>query len=152
MITSNLNFDDELTCFSCKKYELANPDPQTTNTKKVMEKAGKDDEEEWGRISIPQSDDSDDDTWNDESTDSLSEQREDSQPLIFNLGPKRNNSMTKLITLLMPITSEDLTFLVGPRRDGISRKKDGTLIMTDNLPPLTHHLHISTQASDPPWY
>jgi hypothetical protein len=41
-----------------------------------LEKAEKDDEEEWGRIPIPQSDDSDEETWLDELGESESEQEE----------------------------------------------------------------------------
>ncbi len=53
--------------------------------KQGLEKTGRDDEEEWGGIPIPQSDDSDDEYWLDESDESEPEQREeDTGPTLLN--------------------------------------------------------------------
>jgi hypothetical protein len=57
-----------------------------------LEKTGRDDEEEWGDIPIPQSDDSDDVYWLDEFDESEPEQREDDTgPALLN--PRSDNKI-----------------------------------------------------------
>jgi hypothetical protein len=74
--TTNLDPEVELFCQECGKdlTELNcgfNDNEQGINPKRGMERRERDDEEEWGRIPIPQSDDeSEGDTWLDESDDS----------------------------------------------------------------------------------
>ena len=73
--TTNLNFNEELTCIQCQRKKGETKDkPDLGKTGKDDEEEGglnptqgrgrteRNDEEEWGRIPIPQSDDSDDST------------------------------------------------------------------------------------------
>ncbi len=76
--TTNLDPEVELFCQGCGKdlTELNcgfNDNEQSLHPKRGMERRERDDEEEWGRIPIPQSDDSEDDTWLEESDDSEQE-------------------------------------------------------------------------------
>ena len=105
-----------------------------------MEKAGRDVEEEWGRIPIPQSDDSDNEPWLDESSSSESEQEEED----VTIGPpvmrkQEGFSQNALMIANNHVTvnresTEDFAFRNGPRRDGSIRKKDGSILTVDEQP------------------
>jgi hypothetical protein len=102
-----------------------------------MEKRDRDDEEEWGRIPIPQSDDSDDEPWLDESHSSELEQEEEGVTLDTPATGKEKFSQNALMIGNSNIyvnkeSTEDFAFRNGPRRDGIIRRKDGSLIITDD--------------------
>jgi hypothetical protein len=104
----------------------------------MSEKVERDDEEEWGRIPIPQSDDeSERHTWIDESDGS--DQERDIRPACvvsvetaFNREPKVRTMKNKVNRQ----TNDDFAFRHGPRRDGIILMKDGSILNTYNLNPL----------------
>jgi hypothetical protein len=119
-------------------------------------KTGRDDEKEWGGIPIlvPQSDDSDDEYyWFEEvsSDESDSEQHEaDAGPPWLNSRRPYDDdaSMNLSSQERRPPTSSkkgektqmsmhhinDYAFLIGPRRDGITKRKDGTVLTLQELP------------------
>ena len=77
----------------------------------------RDDEEEWGGIPIPQSDDSDStDEW-------LSEESDNNEE-------NKNNNKAKYLNCFV-------SFLIAPRKDGRVLKKDGTIIDINGCPPIT---------------
>jgi hypothetical protein len=142
-----------------------------------MEKTGRDDEEEWGGIPIPQSDDSDDEYWLDEisSDESESEPYEaDAGPYALNLREPDDDSDDASSNLTSQVqrtstppkkdekaqmsisTFDDLAFLIGPRRDGSIKRKDGTvftlteLITTLNTLPPTREPSLEPITSDSP--
>jgi hypothetical protein len=91
-----------------------------------------------GRIPIPQSDDSDDEPWLDESHSSESEQQEE-EDVTFETPAmgKEKFSQNALMIVNNPMhvnkeSTEDFAFRNGPRRDGIIRRKDGSLIIIDD--------------------
>jgi hypothetical protein len=77
--TTNLDPEVELFCQECGKYltELDCGFDDNINPKRGIQKRRDRDVEEWGRIPIPQSDDSDDEPWLDESHSPKSEQEEE---------------------------------------------------------------------------
>ncbi len=107
------------------------------NPKRGKERRDRDDEEEWGRIPIPQSDDeSEGDTWLDESDDSDQEHNLRSACVVsvktmFNKEP--NITMKNRIN--KPVT-DDFVFRHGKRRDGNILRKDGTILTLYELNPL----------------
>jgi hypothetical protein len=106
--------------------------PDKTNPKQGLEKADKDDEEEWGRIPIPQSDDSDEYTWLDELSDSSESEQE--KGIITSA---ESTAPTNEKGEMNKIFSDDFAFRHGPRRDGNIRNKDGSLLTLNELLPLT---------------
>jgi hypothetical protein len=110
-----------------------------------MERRDRDDEEEWGRIPIPQSDDeSEGDTWLGESDDSETER--DIRPACvvsvetaFNKEPNVKIRKDKINRR----TTDDFAFRHGPRRDGTILRKDGsTLDLYDPNTLKTIHINI----------
>ncbi len=108
--STNLDPDSELFCRECDEELTAldcgySPRDQTNSPTKKLEKAEKDDEEEWGRIPIPQSgDESEGYTWLDESDDS--DQERDIQPAcVVNREPcvvkVRERKINRPITLML---------------------------------------------------
>ncbi len=90
-----------------------------------------------GRIPIPQSDDSDDEPWLDESHSPESEQEEEKVTFETPAMGKEKFSQNALMIVNNPMhvnkeSTEDFAFRNGPRRDGIIRKKDGSLIIIDD--------------------
>ncbi len=133
------HFNEELICIKYKtKISEVKEKPDLGKTDKDDEEEGglnptqgrgrteRDDEEEWGRVPIPQSDDSDDSTWW-EGSDPYSKQAEDNAQR-EDEKPTGMNEQEKQVYL---------AFLIGPRRDGIIRRKDGTLLTTHDVPILT---------------
>ncbi len=130
--TTNLDPEVELFCQECGKdlTELDCGFDDNINPKRGMERRDRDDEEEWGRIPIPQSDDSDDEPWLDESHSSESEQEEEDVTLETPAMGKEKFSQNALMIVNNPMhvnkeSTEDFAFRNGPRRDGIVRRKDG---------------------------
>ncbi len=109
----------------------------------------KDDEEEWGSIPIPQSDDSDDEYWLEEltSTESESEQEEEdvSRQSLRKRVATPNNEIRDRVN-----NTNDLAFLIGPRRDGIIRQRNGKLLTILALSPVNPTYSISRSMSDSP--
>jgi hypothetical protein len=105
-----------------------------------MEKAGRDDEEEWGRIPIPQSDDSDNEPWLDESYSPESEQEEEDTAIEPPVKRKQGGfSQNALMIVNNHVnvnkeSTEDFAFRNGPRRDGSIRRKDGSILTVDDQP------------------
>jgi hypothetical protein len=144
--TTNLDPKVELFCKECDK-ELVELEcgyrsgKQTdTPTKRGMEKAGRDDEEEWGRIPIPQSDDSDNEPWLDESSSPESEQEEEDDTIEPPAKRKQEGfsqnalMITNNHEIVNRESTEDFAFRIGPRRDGSIRKKDGSILTVDDQP------------------
>ena len=102
------------------------------------EREEKNDEEEWGRIPIPQSDDSEDSTgWDDPEIEEDDDSHSNLHILCVTLHKGKNEQENKM-------SEESLAFLLGPRRDGIIRRKDGTLL---NIPETLNQAHNT--HSDP---
>jgi hypothetical protein len=125
----------ELFCKECNerliKLDCGYDRPREKNVaKRGLQKAERDDEEEWGRIPIPQSDDeSEGDTWLDESDDSDTER--DIRPACvisvktaFNKEPNVKVGENKINRQ----TTDDFAFHHGPRRDGTILRKDGSIL------------------------
>ncbi len=137
----NLNPDVELFRKECNEDLTAldcgySPKDQTDKpTKKGLEKAGRDDEEEWGRIPIPQSDDeSESDTWLDES-DSSDKKRNIRPACLVSVTTAFDNEpniQVKERKVNWP-TTDDLAFRHGPRRDGTILMKDGSILTLYDL-------------------
>jgi hypothetical protein len=176
--TSTTNLDTTLTllCLGCVPGRVTPEREDTTlSQKRGMNKTGRDDEEEWGGIPTPLSDDSDDEYWLDEisSAESESEQHEadtdhsvsklrdpdgDTDDASSNLTsqtdrnpiPKTKDGKTRISM----INLEDVAFLIGPRRDGDIQRKDGTILTfkqtTATLNPLqsTREPSLEPIASD----
>ncbi len=93
-----------------------------------------------GGISIPQSDDSDNEPWLDESSSPESEQKEEdatSEPPVKR--KQEGLSQNALMSVNNHVTvnkesTEDFAFRNGPRRDGSIRKKDGSILTVDDQP------------------
>ncbi len=138
--TTNLDPEVELFCQECRKdlTELDCGFDDNINPKRGMERRDRDDEEEWGRIPIPQSDDSDDEPWLDESQSPESEQEEEDvtieTPAMGNEKRFSQNTLTIVNkpTIVNKEYTEDFAFRNGPSRDGIIRKKDGSLLTIDD--------------------
>jgi hypothetical protein len=104
-----------------------------------MEKTEKDDEEKRKKISIPQSDDSDNEPWLDESSSPESEQEEEDTAID---PPKKGQEKGLSQNALMIVNkqklvvnreyTEDFAFRNSPRRDGNIRMKDGTVLIIDD--------------------
>jgi hypothetical protein len=126
--TTNLDPEVELFCQECGKdlTELDCGFDDSINPKRGMERRDRDDEEEWGRVPIPQSDDSDDEPWLDESHSPESEQKE--EDVIFEtpaMGKEKFTRIKKaqkiLLSAMVPVETE----LSG-------RKTDHSLIIIDD--------------------
>ncbi len=136
---TNLDPEVELFCQECGN-DLTRLDgelEENVNTQRRMERRDKDDEEEWGGIPIPQSDDSEDEPWFEESHSSESEQGdEDVTPVMGNKKGFSQNVLTIVSNTLLinKQSTEDFAFRNGPRRDGIIQRKDGSLITIDECP------------------
>jgi hypothetical protein len=137
--TTNLDPEVELFCQECGKdlTELDCGFDDNINPKRRMERRDRDDEEEWGRIPIPQSDDSDVEPWLDGSQSPESEQEEEDVTFETPATGKEKFSQNALMIVNNPMhvnkeSTEDFAFRDGPRRDGIIRKKDGSLIIIDD--------------------
>jgi hypothetical protein len=121
--TDNLDLEMELFCKECDQ-ELLELDcgyrsgEQADNvTTRGLEKAERDDEEEWGRIPIPQSDDSDStDEW-------LSEEPEQHEPTITD---DKEQSQKGYLNCFV-------AFLIAPRKDGRILTKEGKIIDTNDV-------------------
>ncbi len=157
--TTNLDTTHTLLCLECVPGRVTPEREDLVKTTKLfhkqgMEKTGRDDEEEWGGIPIPQSDDSDDEYWLDEisSVDSESERYEtdagpsalnsrnpdeDPDDASFNLTSQVHRTSTpptKKGKAQMPMSNfDDLAFLIGPRCDGSIKRKDGTVLTLNDL-------------------
>ena len=138
--TTNLDTEVELFCQQCGE-DLTKLDcgfDDNINPKRGMERRDRDDEEEWERIPIPQSDDeSEGDTWLDESDDS--DQERNIRPAcvvsvktMFNEEP---NIASKDNRINRPVT-DDFVFRHGHRRDGNILRKDESILTLYKLKPL----------------
>ena len=127
--------DEDLTALDCG-YSPSNQADKPT--KKRLEKVERDDEEEWGRIPIPLSDDeSEGETWLDESDDSAQECNNRSACIVsvetaFGRQPTMETNERKVNRS----TTDDFAFRHGPRRDGTILMKDGSILNIYNLNPL----------------
>jgi hypothetical protein len=137
--TTNLDPEVELFCQECAKdlTELDCGFDDNINPKRGMERRDRDDEEEWRRIPIPQSDDSDNEPWLDESHSPESEQEE--EDVTFETPATGKEKYSQIALMIVNNTmqvnkesTEDFAFRNGPRRDGIIRKKDGSFIIIDD--------------------
>ena len=140
--TTNLDPELELFCQECGRNltELDCGFDDNIKPKRGMERRDRDDEEEWGRIPIPQSDDSDNEPWLDESSSPESEQEEED----VTIGPpvmrkQEGFSQNALMIVNNHVSvnkesTEDFAFRNGPRRDGSIRKKDGSILTVDEQP------------------
>jgi hypothetical protein len=130
--TTNLDLEVELFCQECGKdlTELDCGFDDNINPKRGMERRDRDDQEEWGRIPIPQSDDSDDEHWLDESHSPESEQEEEDVTIDTPvMGNEKGLSQNALIIVNNPMhvnkeSTEDFAFRNGPRRDGMNYPKE----------------------------
>jgi hypothetical protein len=136
---TNLDPEVELFCQECRKNltRLDGEFEDNTRTQRRIERRDRDDEEEWRRVPIPQSDDSEDEPWFGESNSSESEQ--DGEDITPTMGNKKGFSQNVLTIVSNPLlvnkqSTEDFAFRNGPRRDGIIRRKDGSLITIDECP------------------
>ncbi len=103
-----------------------------STNKRGDEKEEKDDEEEWGRIPIPTSEDSSEDTWGDDLEIADDNEGDDSLPILF-VAVCKHQTKTKG----NDEKQEDaIAFSIGPRRDGSVRRKDGTIISVNDTTPL----------------
>ena len=151
--TTNLDPELELFCQRCGE-DLTQLDcgfDDNINPKRGMERRDRDDEEEWGRIPIPQSDDeSEGDTWLDESDDSEAER--DIRPACvvrvetaFNREPNIKIGKYKINRQ----TTDDFAFRHGPRRDGTILRKDGsTLDLYDLNTRKTVHMNTLSEEKN----
>jgi hypothetical protein len=142
--TTNLDPEIELFCEECDqelvKLDCGYRSREQTGmpTKRGMEKTEKDDEEEWGRIPIPQSDEPDNEPWFGGSSSPESEQEEEDTTVDSpEKGQEKGRSQNALMIVNKPKLvnkeyTEDFAFRNGPRRDGNIRKKDRTIIITDD--------------------
>jgi hypothetical protein len=146
--TNNLDPEVELFCRECDK-ELMELDcgyrsgEQATHaTKKGVEKAEREDEEEWGRIPIPQSDDSD-------STDEWLSQ----EPEQYASTDDEDQSKKGYLNCFA-------AFLIAPRKDGKILTKEGKIIdvndgpaSNEQQPPTTWscEVPIAPHATQPYW-
>ena len=130
--SSNMDERTMLTCWECKRTIIENEGQENEDGAGDKGKKDKDDEEEWGRIPIPQSDDSEDEPWLEESQSPDSE-GENKTPTTSNKKGFSQNVLTIASnTLLVDRQStEDFAFRNGPRKDGIIQRKDGSLITLD---------------------
>ncbi len=169
--TSNLDTTYPLLCLDCVPKRVT-PEPKNPvqdrkqSYKQGLEKTGRDDEEEWSGIPIPQSDDSDDEHWLDESDESELEQHEaDTGPFSLNLrkpDDDPDDASTNLTsqnrqTPTSPAMKEqkqmsmeninDYAFLIGPRRDGRIKRKDGTVLSLQELPHTLNQSHQTVHTS-----
>ena len=99
----------------------------------------KDDEEEWGRIPIPQSNDSDEsEDWNepDQEPEGDDDSTEELKICCLFVTPREPSGMKEKDNKEW---EEDLAFLIGPRLDWIVRTKDGTLFALQEDPLLTNN-------------
>jgi hypothetical protein len=142
--STNLDPNVELFCKECDEDLTAldcgySPRDQADKpSKQGIEKAGRDDEEEWGRIPIPQSDDeSEDYTWLDEL--SSSDEKNNTRPACvvsvmtaFNNKPNIQVKERKVNWT----TTDDFAFSHGPRKDGTILMKDGSILTISELNPL----------------
>ncbi len=106
-------------CFECKRTIIDNEGQENEDDFRDKGRKDRDDEEEWGRIPIPQSDDSEDEPWFGESHSSDSEQDgEDVTPTKSNKTGFSQNVLTIVSnTLLVDRQSTgDFAFRNGPRR------------------------------------
>ncbi len=124
-----MNPRDELTCFKCKKFICENEGQEITVQNKVWKRQAKMMKKNGGGIPIPQSDDSDEDTWLDQLQGSDSEQEEESTNLKKPVKQIRQDDKNRKF-------SEDLALFFGPRKDGIIRMNNGCLLTTYELTPL----------------
>jgi hypothetical protein len=142
--SANLDPNLELYCKECDE-ELITLDcgymsgVKTNNlTKKGLEKVERDDEEEWGRIPILQSDDeSKGDTWLDESDGS--DQERDIRPacvVSVETAFDREPNVRTMENKVNRLTTDNFAFRHGPRRDGTILMKDGSIINIYNFNPL----------------
>jgi hypothetical protein len=130
----------ELFCQECGRNltELDCGFDDNINPKRGMERRDRDDEEEWGRIPIPQSDDSDDEPWLDESSSPESEQEEEDTTIDPPERGKEKGFSQNAVMIVNKLEfvnqeyTEDFAFRNGPRRDGTIRKKDGTILTIDD--------------------
>jgi hypothetical protein len=113
--------DQELTKLDCG-YDRKKTDEQTgTTTNRGLEKEERDDEEEWGRIPIPQSDDTDStDEWLSEEPNEYESTSTDDQ----------DQNKKGYLNCFM-------AFLIAPRKDGRVLTKDGQIIDVDDCSTTT---------------
>jgi hypothetical protein len=138
--TTNLDPEVELFCQECGKdlTELDCGFDDNINTKRGMERRDRDDEEEWGRIPIPQSDDSDNEPWFEGSSSPESEQEEEDtmiQPSAMGKEKELSQNALMIVNKLKLVNKEymeDFAFRNGHRRDGAIRKKDGSILTIDD--------------------
>jgi hypothetical protein len=169
--SSNLDTTYPLLCLECvPKCVTPEPEKLVQNTKlsykQGLGKTGRDDEEEWSGIPIPQSDDSDDEYWLDESDESEPEAREDdtgppplnlrkpdddpddaSANLIFLAQQTSISSETKEQKQTSIQNINDYAFLISPRRDGRIQRKDRTILTLQELP---NTFNLSHQTAHTP--
>jgi hypothetical protein len=134
--------DQELTELDCG-YDRWKGDEQTDLTpKRGMEKAERDDEEEWGRIPIPQSDDSD-------STDEWLSQEPEQHASTDDEDQNQKGYLNCFVA-----------FLIAPRKDGRILTKEGKIIdvndgsaSNEKQQPTTWtcEIPVATHATQPYW-
>ncbi len=144
--TTNLDPEVELFCKGCDQMlvelncRYRSREQTDTQTKRGMERTEKDDEEEWGRIPIPQSDDSDNEPWLDESSSPESEQEEEDvtiEPPFMRKQEGFSQNALMIVNNHVNVnkeSTEDFPFRNGPRRDGSIRRKDGSILTMDDQP------------------
>jgi hypothetical protein len=173
--TSTTNFDTTYTllCLECAPGRVTPEREDLVKAtkllhKKGLEKAERDDEEEWGRIPIPQSGDSADDYWldDDSSAESESEQYEaepgpsvlssrkpdddsdDASSNLISQAQRTSTSPTKEEKTQMSMSNfDDLAFLIDPRRDGSIKSKDDTVLTLNELTTTLYSLPSTRQPS-----
>jgi hypothetical protein len=126
--------DQELTELDCG-YDRWKEDEQTgITTKRGLEKEERNDEEEWGRIPIPQSDDSDStDEW-------LSEEPNEYESISTDDQGQNKKGYLNCF----------MAFLIAPRKDGRVLTKDGQIIDVNDCSTTTGKQFIVTIPEDLP--
>ncbi len=161
-----------MTCYECRKYIAENEGEENvsskddeeeggTGPKQGCEKTEKDDEEEWGRIPIPQSDDTDEsEDWtepehreDDTGPTLLNSRKPDDDPddasanLTFLAQRPSCSPDTKEQEKMSIQNINDYAFLIGPRRDGLIQRKDGTILTLQELSTTLNLLHQTVLTS-----
>jgi hypothetical protein len=131
--TIELDPKKELFCKECEQ-ELKEDEQTDLTTKRGMEKAERDDEEEWGRVPIPQSDDSySSDEW-------LSEEPKQCEPTSSD---DEDQSQKGYLNCFV-------AFLIAPRKDGRILTKEGKIIDVNDGPARNERQQATTWSKEIP--
>ncbi len=112
MTTTNLVQDQAILCTECTPHVIEDDLPIKPEGKQGHEKRERDSEEEWGRIPIPQSDDS-------QSTDDYLSDESEHEKIQVMMG---------CVCITSRKRGDELAFLLAPRIDGKIRNKEGLII------------------------